>query len=225
MHATLQAERLQPEDEVDIARSRLYALLALGFSFPGPELVRSQGELWTLGRTLYPELLPDDKTPRVTLRELEPLYINGFDGVDRKTYCKPYEGLWYDSDRAKRQWEVKRFYAFFGLAPDAVANDMPDHIAAELEFMHVLACRSVEARELAGETAGRKDPNGPRHYLQAQRDFLERHLAQWLPGLHRRLIETEAHPFYLQLAALAEQFVKDDLAWLCERLRPPASVA
>jgi len=213
MHASLHADRLTPEDEADIVRSRLYALLALGFSFPAAELEESQDELWQLGRTLYPDLLSGEP-PRVTAADLEPEYINRFDGIDRERYCKPYEGLWQENDRAKRQWEVKRFYAFFGLAPDSARNDMPDHVAAELEFMHFLAWRSLAARGVAGGEAGRDDPNGPEHYLAAQRDFLERHLAQWLPAFCQRLVEKEAPPFYACLASLADRFVEEDLAWL-----------
>ncbi|WJW74907.1 molecular chaperone TorD family protein [Thiohalobacter sp. IOR34] len=208
------AEQLTPELEVDINRSRLYQLLALGFSFPGRLLLAATPELYALGTTLYPDLgLKDLVQP--DLPALENDYINRFDGVDQKAYCKPYEALWLDGDRAQQQWEVKKFYHFFGLAMNGEGQEMPDHLALELEFMHVLVYRSVVAARQDASVV--KDANGPSQYLHAQRDFLERHLGRWLPAFCDGLQTGEAHPFYRALARLAGRFVSDDLEWIRSR--------
>lgn len=208
-----------PEDEVDILRSRFYALLARAFSFPTARLEEEQEELWSLAHAFCPELVPEpEAAPRIRAETLEPEYINRFDGVDRNSYCKPYEGLWFEGDRAQRQWEVKKFYRFFGLAPDPDRREMPDHIAVELEFMHFLGYRYLVCKGLASdELAGGKDPNGPEHYLAAQRDFLERHLSRWLPAFRDRLIETEAPAFHVLAARVAACFVEADLEWVQTR--------
>ncbi len=206
------AEELSQEQQADAARSRLYYLLALAFSFPGQDLDQARSELRDLAGALYPELELDGLAFDVPLEELESEYINVFDGVDQSRYCKPYEGLWMEADRAKRQWEVKKFYGFFGLDLNDQINEMPDHLMYELEFMHFLSYRATVA------DGDPKDPNDSRHYLQAQRDFLERHLSQWLPAFRERLEENAEMPFYRLAAQLAERFVLDDLESLRERL-------
>ena len=107
-----------------------------------------------------------------------------------------------------QQWEVKQFYTLFGLEPDKAKNELPDHIVNELEFMHFLSHQAVEAsRGLLG------DPDSKRRFVHAQKDFLERHLVQWVPKYCAALRE-KLEPFYLQLAALTARFIDDDLDWV-----------
>ena len=206
--------KITPEQEINITRSRFYYLLALGFSFPGEQLRSCRSELQELADTLYPDheldALGQDDTD-----ELESEYINVFDGIEQKQYCKPYEGQWLEADRAKRQWEVKKFYNFFGLAIDSKTNEMPDLLALELEFMHFLAYRSASVSSVT-EAAGlsEKDPNQAEHYLCAQRDFMARHLSQWIPNFCAKLQDKTHMPFYIQLARLTDKFIADDLEWL-----------
>ena len=214
MSIPLRKVELTQEDEANVARSRMYALLGLGFSYPGEGLEESQNELWGLTRALYPELLKTDEPASVTAKALEPEYIVMFDGVDRRRHVKPYEALWYEGDRGKRQWEVKQFYRFFGLSLESGKNEMPDKVAAELEFMHVLAYRSVLAKNAAQGGGMTQDPNEYQHYRAAQRDFLGRHLAKWLPQFCERVVEVTEQPYYTLLAKVASRFVQDDLEWL-----------
>jgi TorA maturation chaperone TorD len=86
---------------------------------------------------------------------------------------------------------------------------VPDHIVNELEFMHFLAFLAVEAsRGQLGDSVGRGQ------YVHAQKDFLERHLSQWIAKFCEALQEKTDEQFYLQLAVLTAQFVKDDLEWV-----------
>ena len=214
MSMPLRKAELTQEDEVNVGRSRLYALLGLGLSYPGEALEETQDELWELTWALYPELLTTDELTRVTAKGLEPEYIAMFDGVDRRRHVKPYEALWYEGDRGKRQWEVKQFYQFFGLSLESDKNEMPDKVATELEFMHVLAYRSVLAKGASRGGALKRDPNEYQHYRAAQRDFLDRHLAKWLPQFCERVVEVTQEPYYARLAKVVSRFVQDDLEWL-----------
>ena len=213
------ALQITPEQEINITRSRFYYLLALGFSFPDEQLRSCRSELQELADTLYPALKLDALGNQDDDAELESEYINVFDGIEQKQFCKPYEGQWLEADRAKRQWEVKKFYSFFGLAIDSKTNEMPDSLAMELEFMHFLAYRSASAQSTMDMTnTSEKDPNQADHYLRAQRDFMARHLSQWIPNFCGKLHEKTSTPFYLQLAQLTEKFIADDLEWLKENV-------
>jgi DMSO reductase family type II enzyme chaperone len=205
------AKQLKPEQEVDISRSRMYHLLSLGFSFPGEKLQSARNELQTLAATLYPDIDITVMDIDFTSAEMESEYINVFDGVEQKQYCKPYEGLWQEANRAKRQWEVKKFYHVFGLGLDEQLNEMPDHIMHELEFMHFLSYQMVAVS--SGGSTGEND-NRAEHFLLAQKDFLERHISQWVPAFCEHLPKKTEMPFYLQLAELTSRFVADDLRWL-----------
>jgi len=218
------AVQITPEQEINITRSRFYYLLALGFSFPDEQLRSCRSELQELADTLYPALGLDALGTQDDDAELESEYINVFDGIEQKQFCKPYEGQWLEADRAKRQWEVKKFYSYFGLAIDSKTNEMPDSLAMELEFMHFLAYRSANAQSVIDASQqSENDPNQSDHYLRAQRDFMERHLSQWIPSFCENLSEKTSTPFYIQLAQLTDKFIADDLEWLKENVESTAS--
>ena len=107
--------------------------------------------------------------------------------------------------------ELIRFYNFFGLR--LAEGQLPDHITVELEFMQYLA--SMEAESLANQ-------GDHESYRRAQSDFLERHLARWLPVLREKLQRQEPLPFFAELVALAEEFVRSDRDCLKLRLRGTA---
>ncbi len=77
-------------------------------------------------------------------------------------------------------------------------RDYPDHLVTELEFLASLCHREWIARQegLATET-----------FRRAARDFLERHLAAWLPELCRKLAQTET--VYEPYGSMLTQLVED----------------
>jgi DMSO reductase family type II enzyme chaperone len=210
--AALEMAKLTDEDLVDVNRSRLYKLLALGFGFPCKELHASQSELRDIAAALYPGLELDLKDVNLLAPEIESLYINVIDGQAQKQACRPYETTWREGDHSMQQWEVKKFYQIFGLELNKETNELPDHIVNELEFMHFLSHQAVEAsRGLIG------DGDSHRHFVHAQKDFLERHLSLWVPKFCTALQEKIDEPFYQNLAVLTAQFIKDDLEWVQEQ--------
>ena len=209
--AALKTSDLTEEDIADINRSRMYKLLAVGFSFPGKESQQVQTELWTLAKTLYPDMLLPIENTDLLSAEFESLYINILDGHDNKLACRPYESAWHGTDRSMQQWEVKKFYLMFGLGLNRDSNEMPDHITNELEFMHYLSRLAVEAGQ------GRMGKNVNRQqYVHAQRDFLQRHLSKWVPGFCNSLKEKIDSSFFYQLAEITERFIKDDTDYIAE---------
>ena len=94
--------------------------------------------------------------------------------------------------------EVSEFYNCFGLrmSQEEGKREFPDHICAELEFMHFLTFKEAHA---TGESSS--------EYLLAQKDFLGRHLIQWIPKFCSDLQDLQSLPFYTLLAQITSKFV------------------
>jgi DMSO reductase family type II enzyme chaperone len=185
-------------------RSRAYGALARAFSLPTPESHREIAS----GRLAEVLGAPDDPslTPDMSFEELQAEYLRLFEVGTPRPPCSLYEGSWREkefSDRRELMEELVRFYNYFGLTLGERPKELPDHLAIELEFMHFLAFR--EAQALA-------DGRDPGSYRRARRDFLERHLARWLPWLGERLDSLRALPFFRTAAAVAEERVRSDMA-------------
>ncbi|MEE9284720.1 MAG: molecular chaperone TorD family protein [Dehalococcoidia bacterium] len=125
-----------------------------------------------------------------------------FDVGPGRPPCPLYEGS-HRRGRQEIMEELVRFYEHFGLRHQE--GDLPDHLCAELEFMHYLAFKQAAALRAGTDS----EP-----YKLAQRDFLSRHLNRWLPRLRSRLEQLDPPPFYLSLARLAEETCRLDLQFL-----------
>lgn len=205
----IRLDGLRPGDELTAAaRSSLYHCLAAGFSFPTSEL----SEAFASGRFLdellataaaLPFPLPVDDglrgDPALAHDELEQEYIRLFEVGPGRPPCPLYEGL-HRGGRMKNLEELVRFYEHFGLR--AEGGDLPDHLCAELEFMHYLAFKEAAASHAGADS---------RPYRLAQRDFLRRHLNRWLSRLRLRLEQLEPPRLYLSLARLAEEACRQDV--------------
>ena len=193
------------------ARSYVYRLLAESFSFPTDafcaDLISGEwaGRLSALASRLPFELtsVGDASALDATPEALQAGYVSTIEVGAGRPYCPLYEGS-HRSGRMKLMEELVRFYEHFGLKSQA--GDHPDHLCAELEFMHYMAFKEA-ALQAHGDPAG--------DIRRAQRDFLERHLCRWLPRVRSRL--QSAHglsPFYCFVAGLAQEFCRLDLTWL-----------
>lgn len=104
----------------------------------------------------------------------------------------------------RRIWEdLIRFYEHFGLQYDGRAVRLwPDHLLIELECLHYL---SFLETGIAGDATPLQ---------RAQRDFIDRHPAVWLPALAQRVARAPESEPYAALIALLQQFVAADRTWL-----------
>jgi len=98
-----------------------------------------------------------------------------------------------------------RRYREAGVDVDPVQEDVPDHIAIELEFMAYLVHMQEEAT-----TAG--DSDALRDALDKQTGFLERHLCAWVPEFATIVKSETESAFYRNLADATETFLAEDLA-------------
>ncbi|MBI2524958.1 MAG: molecular chaperone TorD family protein [Candidatus Rokubacteria bacterium] len=123
---------------------------------------------------------------------------------DRQVRCPPYEGAYGDvpqlAGKAAQLADVAGFYAAFGLEQARGRPDCEDHIAAELEFMSVLALK--EAYLLA-----EGDGEGVEVTRQGQARFLSDHLGRWAQALADALREATALPYYAAAGDLLAAWV------------------
>jgi TorA maturation chaperone TorD len=75
----------------------------------------------------------------------------------------------------------------------------------ELEFMAFLAKKEADAMEQG------KDP-AP--YRLTQLDFLERHLAKWVPKLDEKVQKRIKEPFYRGASSFLREFLTNHLSYL-----------
>ena len=218
MTQVLELQLDTPEQLTAGARCRVYELLACAFAFPDSATAKqfASGD-WldalTSVLTFVPFASDFEEGQRALLarppgREaLERDYIHLFEVGAGKPYCPLYEGA-HRGGRMKIMEELVRFFEHFGLKP--ASGDQPDHLCAELQFMHYLAFKQAALPE----------PGPASSSLNvAQRDFLYRHLTKWLPRLVARLADArEPSPFYSALASLASDYCRADLAWLNAQL-------
>lgn len=109
---------------------------------------------------------------------------------------------------------VRRWYRSAGLERATSHRDLPDHVATELEFLHLLARREAEARQ-----EGRIQDA---HQLRRDTDrFLREHPAKWMPAFCRATLAAHPHPFYGALAGLLAIHLATELGENLERARFP----
>lgn len=184
-------------------RAALYRALAAPFRFPDPrETARFRSGAWqaeiaTLCESLCPLQVVAPTVLRLEDDACETAFIALFEVGLGGAPCPLHSGH-YGRERMITLEEVVRFYRFFDFTPTASGDHMPDHISAELDFMAHLA--EFQRREL--ERGG--DALSP---LRAQRDFIERHLAAWLPELERRVLAASDEPFFREMVKAANDFV------------------
>ncbi len=213
-----------PRDEViegDIAaasaRSSFYAHLARTLAFPQSEFhteIREGRWLETQAaqRVALPYRLAGGaaggwRAP-ADYDSFQSEYIRLFEVGARGASSCPLHAGHYGNDRVRAMEELVRFYNFFGLRLSP--GLMPDHVTVELEFMHFLASKEAAARKSDGDVDS---------YLRAQRDFVQRHLANWWPILVAAVKQQRPMPFYRALVALLARFLDAERTYLGKALR------
>jgi TorA maturation chaperone TorD len=196
----------------DIARGSIYKTLAECYYPPGQATLQHARQL---GRTLKTACPPAAEragrmeaglTSAEHVRDLAIDHARLFLGPFA-LLAPPYGSVYLDGERrlmADSTLAVSESYREVGLEVAADFNGTPDHIAAELEFMHVLVIKGLEA-------AAGGDVDGALSFRQKQSSFLERHLAAWVPAFTRGVEEQAQTAFYQDLAAATRLFVECDL--------------
>lgn len=119
----------------------------------------------------------------------------------------PYGSVYLEEERrimGDSTIDARSHYLLLGLDLSQSFKEAPDHVSAELEFMHVLTCRVCEAIE-----------SGSRRLLDEslyQREsFLRKHIGAWIPAFTEKVAEHAQTAFYRHLAAATRQFVAEEV--------------
>ena len=192
------------------AQSRLFQLLAFGFSHPKVEnaqLMLGGGYpalLREVTETLYGEAI-DINVADIEFDDFESQYIDLFQvgNAGRPAVCLhagDYDTVSDGRSRPELLLEYSNWYKHFGLKvkQDDEANELPDHIVCQLEFLAWLAHLQVQALLRSEPESG---------YLLAQRDFIQRQMKPFFREFINSLVqETEKRnsiSFFRELGKLA----------------------
>jgi putative dimethyl sulfoxide reductase chaperone len=209
-----------------VARSRAYGLFARAFRYPDEALAASLADgrfADELHRTIvdaYPSFA-DQLDPRFTadlcvgtdLEDLQATYLAAFENDLPAPSVSLYEGS-YGTKRGSRPTlliELKALYRHFGLV--MAENDVEDALTAELEFMQFLAAKQAQTASDGGDAIP---------YLHAQRDFLTRHLAGWLPALEAELDAKLGACLHSRLGRVMTNYVLLDVVAVARQLEAEA---
>jgi DMSO reductase family type II enzyme chaperone len=198
------------DNQVAALRSRIYAQLAAAFRYPSSQDDTGRFSDGSVERGLLEliEQLPADVA--VARRSRRGHVGTGSDGVD-VLYCSLFEPAaghapisLYERDHGGHTREVLwedlfRCYTHFGLEfDDGGLKEAPDQLSIELEFMHYLTF--LEA----------SNPETARGAVLGQSDFLDLHLAVWVPSVCLSIEGHARDSVYHGLAVLLRDFVSAD---------------
>lgn len=100
--------------------------------------------------------------------------------------------------------DIAGFYRAFGLEISETNPERADHIATELEFMHILATKESDA-------ATHREEKHLEIIRDAQRKFLADHLARWTGRFRDRLLQTQSNNgVYSLLGKLTADWIELD---------------
>lgn len=102
---------------------------------------------------------------------------------------------------------VSGIYAQAGLAISPSFNDMPDHVAIELEFMSFLCEKELQA-------LSEGDEESVSDMQQGQYEFMGKHLAQWYPHFAEKALSEAKKNLYKNVVGASTAFLRKELELL-----------
>jgi TorA maturation chaperone TorD len=192
-------------------RSNIYGLLAAIYRQEmTPNLLKQiknpqiMGVLSNLGIELNSGFFqkPEDDL----LKDLAVEYARLFLGPGK--HISPHESVHHKRDDG--QWgqlwglstaEVKKEIESAGLRYQAEYTGLPDHISVVLEFM-----QQVTLAEQKAWADG--DRNLALVCLEKEKEFIEEHLAGWIPVFCEKVIKEAELPFYREISRLTWRFIE-----------------
>jgi TorA maturation chaperone TorD len=212
------------DEQTNIARAVIYRFLSRCFSHPEVELIQHFDcarleEFLQVWRCLGLENSEDidraanwlTKWPsqETALLELQKEYTRLFITAYHKVVAPPYGSVYLNSEKliwGRSTAEVARLYEAAGLGMNENFHDIPDHIAAELEFASYLIAEQLK-RDERSLSASEQLPT-------LEKRFLTEHLHKWAPAFFNRVVECSSAGFYQAAALMGRQFIDRDVMYL-----------
>ena len=210
--------------DVAFHRAQVYRFLADAFLYPTENWLEDAPLLmdillkldvlqsWDLDASR--EMVPRTRrSPQVwDLPALQAEHRRSF-GLTGSLFYETEVGLPHEFRQSQELADIAGFYRAFGFSMGGSVRERPDHLAAELEFMHVLALKEVYAAqnefvEAIGICA------------DAQGKFLQDHLGKWIDLFAEALSRSAAEGPYVALARFTAGFVQADARRLGAKLEP-----
>lgn len=123
--------------------------------------------------------------------------------------ARPYGSLWFGDEKRLMQDSTAAVLELYGeggfdLAEDF--HDLPDHIAAELEFLYQLLFREARAR-------GSNDIDLLDSASSLRTRLIGEHLGRWVVPFASALKAASRSPFYRELADVTKRFITIESTW------------
>jgi len=196
--------------EKGTARENLCRFLAACYYQPGPEFSEEKvfGSMLDAATRIHPDLAAHARRlgeefsaedPESLLVDYTRLFLGPGPIV-----AKPYGSVWLDGENTlmgDSTMAVQELYHEGGFEMDEDFRELPDHIAAELEFLYLLIYRENEGHR-NGEPEAVKTAAGLR------RRFLDEQLGRWIGPFTAAVKAGAQSGFYRELAELTDRFVK-----------------
>lgn len=217
----------QEQIPLSMVRQSAYQLLQQLFTFPEDDLVKLllKGSLLELVQTITQQLQLEEEIVAEFIREvMEPLesvsdssaavletlqidytrlFISAYPGAVVPPYARKHM-----TEGPGVQKEPEVFWQRAGVALTPQWRELPDHVAAEFGFMAWLIKRNATHEQAMDHQKELKQ-----EYDSIEREFLQQHLSQWLPGF-LRLVEQEAGtPFYRIMAKFAGAYIEYEISY------------
>lgn len=203
-----------PLDDAGTAREILSRLLAACYYEPGAEFVEERvfATMATAAARLDPQLASvaeklDAAFNSVPLDDLLLDHTRLFLGPN-ELLAAPYGSVWLSGEKALMQdttMAVLELYREGGFDLDDAFRELPDHVAAELEFLYLLIFRENRARQ-AGDAAALGSA------VALRRRFLGEHLGVWIDKFAAAMSAGAATEFYRLLPELTARFIDMETA-------------
>jgi TorA maturation chaperone TorD len=133
-----------------------------------------------------------------------------------KVPAPPYGSLYLEKEWlvwGKTTVEAVKLYTEAGLKVAEHFKDIPDHFAAELEFMWYLIREEIKARGGAlTEDSSVVDIKKAEKMADLQKKFLKNHIGAWYEEFLQRIISADKSVFYSEMSVLAREFLSKELS-------------
>ncbi|MCX7171680.1 MAG: molecular chaperone TorD family protein [Proteobacteria bacterium] len=195
--------------ELGSAREDLCRYLAACYYQPGPEFAEEKvfDSMLAAATRIHPDLAAYARRLGETFategaQDLLLDYTRLFLGPNH-IIAKPYGSVWLEQQgtlMGESTLAVLELYREGGFEMDEAFRELPDHIAAELEFLYLLIFRENEAHQLG-------KPEDLEAKATLRKHFLDEHLGRWIGPFTATVKEGAQTSYYRQLAELTDRFV------------------
>lgn len=201
-----------------IRRAQLYGFLAEALLYPRQNW--AEDENWTEEMVLVSAIIDqldfvqeELDISRITLSELQAIHRHTFGAAGSLCYETEY-GLPHEYRQSQEMADIAGFYQAFGFKTGGDVPERPDHVAVELEFMHVMALKEAYALE-SGST------EHVEICVEAQAQFLKDHLGRWIDLFAQSVAHNAPDSLFVAVARFASRFIQADAGRLGVDLEQP----